>query len=129
MFSVVGMKMAGEMVARQVTSGELGSNTGEKRIDRHQKVLWRKAAKRTVPQPLVAHGTDGARSLGWVGDTTENRGYHVAMFEGGDELRALLGVVAQPMKKFGEAPFGRVRTTAPVDDLQFFFVGGPCDDR
>ncbi len=44
------------------------------------------------------------------------------MLEGGCEFRALLGIVAQPVEKLGEAPLMRVDASAPLDGFEIFGV-------
>ena len=75
----------------------------------------------------MAHGADGARDLGGVGDAAEDGGDHVAVFEGGGEAGALFGVVAEPVEELGEAPFGGVDAAAPVDGFERGGAGGGGD--
>ena len=112
------MKSAGNFIAGFVAAAEFCADAFQKRINGNEEFLGREATERAIPHPFVAHGANGAGRLGRVGDATENRRDHVAMFEGGDELGALFGIVAQPVEKFGETPFGGIRAAAPVDDFE-----------
>ena len=53
-----------------------------------------------------------------VGDAAERGGDHVAVLEGGGELGALVGVVAEPVQELGEAPLVRVDAAAPLDGFE-----------
>ncbi len=63
----------------------------------------------------MAHGADAARGVGDGVDAAQDGDYVVAMFEGGDEMVAFIGVVSEPVEQLGEAPFRRVGTAAPLD--------------
>ena len=60
----------------------------------------------------------GARDAAQGGDD------HVAIFERGDEARALFRIVAQPVQKLGETPLGGVDAAAPVDGFELLPVRG-----
>ena len=66
-------------------------------------------------------------TLAGIGDAAERGGHHVAVLEGGGELGALIGVVAQPVEQLGEAPFVGVDAAAPVDGFEAVVVGGRGD--
>jgi hypothetical protein len=77
------------------------------------------AAQLPVPHPLVAHGADAARRLARIGDAAQHRGHHVAMLQRRDHLRALAGIVPQPVQQLRESPLGRVHAAAPFERFQF----------
>ena len=85
--------------------------------------MWWEAVPLRVPHPLVAHGADAALGLFCVGDAAEGGGDHVAVFEGGDEAVALVGVVAEPVEELGESPLVGVDAAAPLDGFEMFAVG------
>ena len=72
----------------------------------------------------MAHGADGAREIRSRSDAAEGGGDHVAIFKGGDEARALPGIVPQPMQQLREAPLRGVDATAPVDGFELLLVRG-----
>ena len=51
-------------------------------------------------------------------DAAQRGRHHVAVFERGGEAVALVGIVAQPVQQFREAPLGGVDAAAPVDGVQ-----------
>ena len=53
-----------------------------------------------------------------IGDAAQHGRDHVAMFERGGEAVALVGIVAQPVQQFREAPLGGVDAAAPFDGFQ-----------
>ena len=99
----------------------------EERVDGGEELFRREASPARVPHPLVAHGADAAGDLVGVGDAAEGGGDHVAVFEGGDEFGAVVGVVAQPVEELGPSPLGAVDAAAPVDSLEVGGVGGAGD--
>ena len=62
----------------------------------------------------MTHGADAALSVCRIGDATQRGGNHVAMFERGRKIFALLRIVSQPVQEFGEPPFGRIHSAAPL---------------
>ena len=54
---------------------------------------------RFVPHPFVAHGANAARRVARRRDAAKDGGDIIAMLEGGDELVALIGIVAQPVQQ------------------------------
>src|ERR1039458_4373900 len=51
------------------------------------------------------------------------------MFQGGAELAALGGVVAEPMEELREAPLGGIYPAAPFDGREARAMGGLRDER
>ena len=111
-------EVSGDLIAGGVTPAKLRADAGQRGIESGQEVFRRQPAESLVPHPLVAHCADAARYLGRVGDAAEYGGHHVAMFQRRGEARALLGIVAQPVEQFGEAPFAGIDAAAPVDRIQ-----------
>ena len=66
----------------------------------------------------MAHGADGAADEGGVGDAAEGGGNHVAVLEGGGQLVALVGVMAEPVKELGESPLVGVDAAAPFNAFE-----------
>ena len=62
-------------------------------------------------------------ACGRIVNAAENRGHHIAMLERRSEACALLGIVTQPVKQFGEAPFGGVNAAAPIDGFETLSAG------
>src|SRR5207253_2779497 len=67
---------------------------------------------------LVGHGADGAGDFVDIADAAEGSGGHIAMFEGSGEAGAEVGIIAEPMQKLRESPFGGIDTAAPIDGGQ-----------
>ena len=101
-----------------VAAGDLVAHAGEQRVDGGEELLGRQSAPLRVPHPLVAHGADAARDLVGIGDAAQSGRDHVAVFERGDELRAQLGIVAEPVQQLRPSPLGGVDAAAPVDPLE-----------
>src|ERR1700685_3646563 len=81
-----------------VHAGQFFPHSAQERIDLGQKTFRRKATELGIPQPLVAHGADAAFCFSRIGDTAKRSRDHVAMLEGGSELRPFIWIVAQPMQ-------------------------------
>src|SRR5260370_1185677 len=94
-----------------------------------QEVLGWKAAERSVPEPLVPHGTDAPLHFLCLGDAAKGCGDHVAVLEGGHEFRSLGGIMPEPVQEFGEAPLRRINTAAPIDGRKLFAMRSLCDFR
>ena len=114
-----GREMAGDLVRGRVACrASLSRTPASSGSTAVEKVFRRQAAERRVPHPFVAHGADAARDVGGIGDAAEHGRDHVAMFERGDESRALVGIVAQPVQQLRESPFGGVDAAAPIDGCE-----------
>ncbi len=109
---------AGQRVGGRVAARDLVPHAGKQRVHRREEALWRQAAERRAPHPLVAHRADAARHLRGIGDPAERGRHHVAVLERGDDAVALVGVVAQPVQQLRESPLRRVGVAAPVDRLE-----------
>src|SRR6266702_334828 len=57
-----------------------------------------------------------------IRNATERGRYHVTVFERGNELRALSGILAKPVQQLGKSPFGGVDAAAPLDCVKTFAV-------
>jgi hypothetical protein len=119
----LGGEMAGEMVGGAVIALELVANAVEEGIELGEEGLRREAVPFGVPHPLVAHGADAALDEAGIGYAAEGGGDHVAVLEGGGELRALVRVVAEPVEELGESPLVGVDAAAPLDGLEVLLVG------
>src|SRR5271166_5427033 len=94
----VRMERAGNLIASLVAANQFLSDTFQQRVNGNKEIFGWKSAERAIPHPFVAHGADGTWRLHWIGDAAEHSGNHVAMLEGGDKLRALIGIVPQPVQ-------------------------------
>ena len=112
-FSPLRRKMPGQMIAGQELAAKFGAHAGKQRVHGHQKLLRRQPAPLGIPHPLVAHGADAALQLVDLGDAAKRSRHHVAMFQRGDKLRALFGIVAQPVQQLCEPPLVGVDAAAP----------------
>ena len=70
----------------------------------------------------MSHGADTALHLFRIRNATERGRYHVTVFERGNELRALSGILAKPVQQLGKSPFGGVDAAAPLDCFKTFTV-------
>src|SRR3977135_2138032 len=120
---------AGELIGWRVFTVDFFAHACKKRIHFDEEILWRQTTERGVPQPLVTHGTDAALYLLCIGDAAESCGDHIAVFECRNECRTLRGIVAKPMKEFGETPFRRIDAAAPIDCGELLAARGCGDFR
>jgi hypothetical protein len=120
--------VAGELVGGEVGAVELGADSGEEGVDGDEERFGREAGPFGIPHPLVAHGADGAADEGGVGDAAERGGDHVAVLEGCNKVGALVGIMAQPVKQFGEAPLVGVDAAAPPDAFEAELVSFAGDE-
>ena len=75
----------------------------------------------------MPHGANAARRVGDVVDTAQHGSHVVTMLEGGDELVALIRIVAQPVQKLGKTPFGGVGSAAPLNGQQTGLMRFVCN--
>ncbi len=112
----------GDLVAGGVAASQFVVDALEQRVHGSQELLRRQSSQRLVPHPLVAHGAGRARHLIDVRDPAQHRRNHVAVFEDGDQLTALVRVVPQPVQELRETPLRGVHAAAPFDRFQLSCV-------
>ena len=116
----LGGERPGEGVRLGVPPADLAPDAGEQRVQPGEELLGGQAARATRSTSTCAPSRRRCAALRRVGDPAERGGHHVAMFEGRDELGALLGVVAEPVQQLREPPLREVDAAAPVDRLEVF---------
>ena len=83
-----------------------------------KKLFRRQPAQRLVKHPLVPHRANATRRRRRIFHPAQHRRDHVAIFERGRELRALLRIVPQPVQQLRPSPLRRINAAAPIDRLQ-----------
>ena len=113
-------KVSGEVIGGEIVAGELFANAVKQRVDLGKKRLRRQAVPLGIPHPLVAHGADAALGQFGIGDAAERGRHHVAVLEGGGELRALVRDCGAASAAAWQSPTRasrRRRTTRSLPDL------------